>query len=215
VILLGLCGLGGAWFDLVLAREAVEDEDLELPPRGGAISPAQAFRIRLLAHLPTAFALAYATYRIVTVAYAELISPGDATVSVVTRVFDRAPDAIVIVVLTWLVGETVGSLAARRAAAGETIGAALRRSVGQLVRPRGLATLGVTSVALLAIGLPFLLALGRTWEHVRTYVLEQVDIVPLTAGLVLLVGTWILGLSVLGAGLAWRASAWTVESAEG
>jgi hypothetical protein len=212
LIALVLCGLAGAWFDLALARDAAEDEDLELPTSRPSISTGEAFRIRLLAHLPTAVALAYAAYRIVTVAYDELISPGDPTVSVVTRVFVRAPEAVAVVVLAWLVGETVGALAVRRAAAGAPIRRALLGSIRQLVHPRGLATLVVTSAVLVAIGVPFLLALGRTWEHVRTYVLEQVDIVPLGAALVLLVGTWILGLSVLGAGLAWRASAWTVEA---
>jgi hypothetical protein len=209
---LALCGLAGAWFDLALARDAAEDEDLELRVGQASISTGEAFRIRLLAHLPTALALVYATYRLVTLAYDELTSPGDATVSVVARVFDRAPDVVAVVILAWLAGETVGALAVRRVAAGAPIRRALVQSARQLVRPRGLATLVTTSAVLIAIGLPFLLALGRTWEHVRTYVLEQVDPIPLAAALVLLVGTWILGLSVLGAGLAWRASAWTVEA---
>jgi hypothetical protein len=210
---LGLCGLAGAWFDLALARDAAEDEDLELAPSPAGISAAEAFRIRLLAHIPTAVALAYAAYRVVTLAYDELVSPGDPTVSVVTRVLDRAPDALAFVVLAWLAGETVGALAVRRVAAGATIRPALFQSLRQLVSLRGLATLAATSAVLIGIGAPFLLALGRAWEHVRTYVLEQVDVAPLAAALVLLVGTWILGLSVLGAGLAWRASAWTVEVA--
>jgi hypothetical protein len=212
LVALGLCGLAGAWFDLALAREAADDEDMELPVQRVSISTGEAFRIRLLAHLPTALALAYATYRLVSLAYDELTSPGDATVSVVTRVFDRAPDAVAVVVLAWLAGETVGALAVRHAAAGAPLLRALAQSVRQLVRPRGLATFVATSAVLVGIGAPFLLALGRTWEHVRTYVLDQVDIVPLAAALVLLVGTWILGLSVLGAGLAWRASAWTLEA---
>jgi len=214
LIALGGCGLAGAWFDIALAREVSEDEDLDLPANRARISAAEAFRIRLLAHVPTALALAYAAVRVVALTYDELISPGDPTVSVVARVFDRAPDAIALVIVAWLAGEAVGALAVRRAAAGATTGAAVRRSIRQLASRRGLATLGVTSLILVAIGAPFLLALGRTWEHVRAYVLEQVDVVPLAAALVLLVGTWILGLSVLGAGLAWRASAWTVESAE-
>lgn len=213
LIALGLCGLAGAWFDLALTREAREDEDLDLPTGRQSVSAGDALRIRLLAHVPTALALAYAAYRVVVVTYDELISPGDPTVSVVSRVFDRAPDAVALVVLAWLVGETVGALAVRRAGAGSTTRRALLESVRQLVRPRGLATLLVTSVVIVGIAVPFLLALGRTWEHVRTYVLAQVDVVPLLAALVLLIGTWILGLSVLGAGLAWRASAWTVEAA--
>lgn len=215
LIALAMFGLAGAWFDLALAREAAEDGDLGLGVRSAGLSVAQAFRIRLMAHLPTAIALAYATVRVVALTYDELTSPGNATVSVVTRVLDRAPDAVAIVALTWLVGETVGPLAARRAAAGATTGRALLRSVRQLASLRGLATLLVTSAVVVGIGIPFLLALGRTWDHVRVYLFEQVGVVPLGAALVLLVGTWVMGLSILGAGLAWRASAWTVEAAEG
>jgi hypothetical protein len=212
LIALILCGLAGAWFDLALARDAADDDDLELPASRAGISTGEALRIRLLAHLPTALAIAYAIFRLIPVAYDELTSPGDATASVVTRVLGRAPDAVAVLLLAWLAGETVGALAVRHAAAGMSIRRAVGRSIRQLLRPRGLATLVVTSGVLVGIALPFLLALGRTWEHVRTYVLGQVDVVPLAAAIVLLVGTWILGLSVLGAGLAWRASAWTVEA---
>ena len=215
-ILIALVLLGdlGAWFDLALARDAAEDEDLELGQRLAHIPAWDALRIRLAAHLPTAVALIYATIRVVALTYDELISPGDPAVSLVTRVFDRAPDAVVVLVLAWLFGETVGPLAARRLAAGAPVREALWRSVRQLVRPRGLATLVVTWTAVLLILAPFLVVLGRAWEHVRTYLLERVELVPLGAALVLLVGTWILGLSLLGAVLAWRSAAWTVEAAD-
>jgi hypothetical protein len=208
---LAALGLAGAWFDLELSREVAGDDELELawaPVRGSA---RQAFAIRLFAHVPTALALTYGAARIVAVAYDELISPGDATVPVVARVFERTPEAVILVVLAWLVGETVGALAVRRVTAGASLGSALLVSVRQLVHPRGLATVGLTSVVLVGIGVPFLVAAGRTWEHVRAYLLDGADIVPLAAALVLLVATWILGLSILGAGLAWRASAWSAE----
>jgi hypothetical protein len=213
IVALAIFGLAGAWFDQELTREVAADDDVELGWRPTTLSVTQAFRIRLTAHLPTALALVYATARVVALTYDELLSPGDPTISVVARVLDRAPDVVAVVVLTWLAGETVGALAVRRVAAGATPRQALWRSVRQLLSLRGLATLGATSAAVLVVGLPFLLALGRAWEHLRTYVLDQVDAVPLAAALVLLVGTWILGLSILGAALAWRASAWTVEAA--
>jgi len=37
--------------------------------------------------------------------------------------------------------------------------------------------------------------------------------VSLAAALLLLVTTWVLALAVLGAALAWRATAWTIEAA--
>lgn len=208
---LAVLGLGGAWLDLALAREAAEDEGLELRWRPVHRSASQAFAVRLAAHVPTVVALVYGTVRIVALTYEELVSPGDATVPVVSRVLQRAPDVIFVIGLAWLVGETVGALAARRAAAGAPIRPALVASIRQLCSPRGLATLAVTSTVLVAIGAPFLLAVGRAWEHLRTYLLDGVDPVPLGAAVVLLVGTWVLGLAILGAGLAWRASAWSAE----
>lgn len=217
VVLLGALsafGLAGAWLDLALAHEVANDEELELDWRPVRESIRQAFVIRLVAHLPTAVALAYAAIRIVAVAYDELLSPGDATVPLVARIFERAPDAAAIVVLAWLAGETVGALAVRRASAGSPTRAALAASIRQVLRLRGLATFGLTTAALVGVGVPFALAVGRAWDHLRTYLLEQVDVLPLAAAMVLLVGTWVLGLSILGAGLAWRASAWTAEVAQ-
>lgn len=215
LVVLAVLGLAGAWLDLALVREAAEDEDLGLDWAPVDASISRAFAIRLAAHLPTIVALLYGTIRIVAVTYDELVSPGDPAVPVVTRVFGRAPDVIFVVVLAWLVGETVGALAARRAAAGAPIRPALVGSVRQLCSRRGLATLAVTSTVLVVIAVPFLLAVGRAWEHLRTYLLDGVDPVPLGAAVVLLVATWALGLSILGAGLAWRASAWSAEVSAG
>ena len=58
-----------------------------------------------------------------------------------------------------------------------------------------------------------MLAAGRAWEHLRGYLLDGADVVQLGAALVLLVATWVLGLAILGAGLAWRGTAWTAEVA--
>jgi hypothetical protein len=126
-------------------------------------------------------------------------------------VLARVPDAVLVVLIAWLVCETVGALAARRSAAGMRVGPAFAASVRQLAGPRGLATLGVTSAVLLGIWIPFLLAAGSAWEHLRGYLLDGAEAIPLAAALVLLVATWILGLAVAGAGLAWRATAWTAE----
>ncbi len=213
VVLAGLAvaGLAGAWLDLALVREAAEDEDVELGWAPVRTSPRQALAIRLAAHLPTILALGYAFVRLVTVTYDELLAPGDAATPVAGRVLARVPDAILVVVIAWLVGETVGTLAARRAARGMPLLSALGASVRQLASRRGLATLGLTSIVLVGLAIPFLVAVGRAWEHLRAYLLGGVGAVALGAALVLLVATWILGLAVLGAGLAWRASAWTVE----
>jgi hypothetical protein len=210
---LAAAALAGSWFDLALLREAARDEDVELGWWPGSASVREALALRLTAHLPTLIALGYAIYRIVSVAYEELTAPGDSSVSVVSRVLVRTPDALLLVVVAWLAGEAIGSLAARRAAAGMRPGPALRASARQVASFRGLATLVLTTVVLVGLWAPFLFAAGRTWEHLRAYLLVGTDPVQLAAALLLLSSTWVLGLAISGAALAWRATAWTAELA--
>lgn len=206
-------GLAGSWLDLALVREASVDDELETrmgPIRGSAW---QALAIRLAAHIPTLLALGYALARITAVAYEELTAPGDTGgTSVVERVLGRVPDAVLAVVGTWLVCETAGSLAARHAATGKRARSAYAASIRLLARPRGVATLALTSTVVVAVLVPFLLAAGMAWEHLRGYLLGGADAVPLAAALLLLAATWVLGLAIVGVALAWRATAWTIEA---
>lgn len=212
---LGAAALAGSWLDLALVREATEDEDVDRGWRPAHASVVQALSIRLAAHLPTLLAVAYSFLRLVNVGYAEFTSPSDAGVPIVDRVLVRVPDVVLVVVAAWLVGETVGSLAARRASTGTRASNALVASVRQVVSLRGLATLMLTSAVIAGLMLPFTLAASRAWEHLRGYLLDGADTVQLGAALVLLVASWVLGLAILGAGLAWRATAWTAEVASG
>jgi hypothetical protein len=213
---LGVAGAAGSWLDLALVREAAESEDLELGWSLRYASAWQALGLRLFAHIPTLLVLAYAIVRVAAVGYQEFTAPSEpGGVPGIERIVGRVPDVVALLVLAWLGGEAVGALAARRVAAGMSTVSALLASLRQLLSPRGLATLGLTSAVLLAILVPFVVAAGRAWEHLRGYLLDGVDPIPLTAALVLFVGTWVLGLAVLGAGLAWRATAWTAEVAPG
>lgn len=211
VIVLAAAGLAGSWLDMALVREATEDEDLEVRwrplsrPAGGALA------VRLAAHLPTLVALGYGVMRVTTVAFEEFTSPTSPGVAIEHRVLARVPDVVLVVALAWLLGETVGPLTARRTAAGQRTAAACVASVRQLASPRGLATLALTSSILVALLLTFVVATGRAWEHLRGYLLAGADATQLWAALVLLVATWVLGLSIVGAALAWRATAWTAE----
>jgi hypothetical protein len=208
---LAAAGLAGAWLDLALVREATEDEDVDAGWRPIHASATEALAIRLTAHVPTLLALGYGFLRTLAVAYEEFTSPTDSGVQIVDRVLAREPDVVILVLLAWLGGEAVGSLAARRVAAGARPLPALLASVRQVLGLRGLATLAITSGVLLALLAPFALAVGRAWEHLRGYLLDGADAVQLWAALVLLVATWVLGLAIVGAGLAWRATAWTAE----
>lgn len=211
VATLAAAGLAGSWLDLALVRDAATDEDVDIAWAPSQASVTRAFALRLAAHLPTAIALGYGLVRLVTVAYEELISPGSTDVPVVARVLARAPDAVLAIVLTWLAGETVGALAARRASAGVSASRALVASLRQLLGARGLATLGLTLGILASVWLPFLLAAERAWEYLRGALIDGADSPHIVTALVLLATTWVLGLAVVGAALAWRATAWTAE----
>jgi hypothetical protein len=212
VVLLVLlaAAFAGSWLDLELVREAASDDELDLgwAPRHASVVTALA--LRLAVHLPTMLAAGYAVIRLVGSTYLELLDPGDIALPFVARVVLRAPDAAVLVVVTWLLGEAIGALAARRAAAGEPVAVAVRRAVRQVLGPAGLGTLALTTLVIAAIAGPFELAAGRAWEHLRTSLDGGADSVRLAAALLLFVSTWLLGLAMLGVGLAWRSSAWTV-----
>jgi len=211
--IIGGGGLVGAWLDHAQLREAAEDDELELGWEPAHPSVREALALRLTAHLPTILAAGYAAVRLVAETYDELISPGDVAAPLFLRVAARAPDAIAIVVATWLAGETVGSLAARRAAAGGSVRESLWRSARQLASRRGLATLALTSAVVLGVLAPFLLAAGRAWGHLREVILGDAGFLQVGAALMVLVATWILGLAILGVALAWRSAAWTAEVA--
>ena len=215
LLLLGWAGLAGSWLDVALARDAAASDELDLAWQPGRLSSSRAFTLRLAAHVPTLIAIGYATVRVVFVSYDQFTSPDDPGVPIIDRVLGRVPAAVALVVATGLVGEVVGGLAARRAAAGLGTRAALVGSVRQALAPRGLATFAATTAVLLAVAIPFGLAAERSWEHVRSYLLFGVDAVQLTAAIVVLVATFVLGLAIVGAALAWRATAWTAETTTG
>lgn len=203
--------LAGSWLDLALTHEATEDEDVDRRWRVVHRSIRAALVIRLAAHLPTVIAAGYGFVRVLNVAYEEFTSPGEPGIPIADRILVRVPDVVLVVGLAWLIGETVGALAARRAASGTRATTALAASVRQLLSLRGLATLVLTSAVLSGLLITFVLGASRAWDHLRGYLLDGAEPVQLGAALVLLVATWVLGLSILGAGLAWRATAWTGE----
>ena len=204
----------GAWLDLALLRETTADADLEL---GWSPTMRQStmlgLAVRIAAHLPTAVAIAYASVRIVDVLYGEFTAPGDTTSPLVLRVVGQALDAVLAVGATWILGETVGGLVARRVSAGEPAIGAFGRSIRQALSPRGLATLALTTIALAAMLGPFLFVTATAWANVRTALLDGRGELLSFSALLLLVSTWVLGIALLGALLAWRATAWTVQVA--
>jgi hypothetical protein len=212
-VVIGAAGLAGAWLDLAQLREAADDDELDLGWQPAHASARDALALRLTAHLATLAMLGYAAVRLIGAAYEELLSPASTTTPIFLRVAARAPEALVLLGATWLVAETVGSLAARRAAAGSGFRESLWRSARQLATWRGLGTLGLTTAAVAGALAPFLFAAGRAWEHLRNVLAADLDLIQVGAALLMLVAVWILGLAVLGAALAWRGAAWTAEVA--
>ena len=66
--------------------------------------------VRLVAHVPTFIALAWAGSRVVAVAYAELTLPSDVHTPIALRVVSGAADGVTLIVVAWLLGEMVGAL---------------------------------------------------------------------------------------------------------
>ena len=96
---------------------------------------------------------------------------------------------------------------------GEPVAGAFGRSIRQVASVRGLATLASTTAALVALLVPYLLAVATAWENVRVALFNDIGAVLALTALVLMVSTWVLGLALVGVLLCWRATAWTVQVA--
>lgn len=188
-------------------------------PRGLAPATHPAWRVltvRLIAHLPLLLALSWGAIRIVTVAYRELTVPSDVAVALVLRVARAAPDAVAVVVGTWLLGETVGAIAARRVILlGERFPSALGRGAVRLLRHplRSAVLAGVPLLALSVVVLALGLASAATWDALRaalSFGPDGLAALALLVTLVVLFGGGLLLISVIS---AWRAAIWTVEMA--
>ena len=140
-------GLFAALAELEVVRRIAPDSgEGQASPVEAADPWTAAWRIvavRLAAHVPFAIVLVWGATRIASVGYAELTVPSDVTVPAPWRIATGAPDAIVGIVLTWLLGEAIGAMGARRVALrGEAARPALRAAIatvravaGQAVAP--------------------------------------------------------------------------------
>jgi hypothetical protein len=216
--------LGGAWVaaatEVALirdGREAMEDEGLVVTP---PIAPGRwlATRVaaaKLLAHVPTALALAVGSVRIGSIAYLELTNPFEVTTPLVVRVIAGAAGPIAAIVVVWLLAEIVGGLAARRIVlGGASVLRGLRGAVWQVIR-RPLATLApaLLTTTILAIDLAVLLgAVAFAWTQAGEQLTTvQTDASGLTIALLAFGASWIGALALTGLIVAWRGAAMTFE----
>jgi len=189
------------------------------PPRDPQTVGRAAWRVlvvRLIALVPLAIALSWGAVRIVAVAYRELTVPSDVDVALVVRVAGGATDAVVVVLVAWLVGEAVSAIAARRVVLfGDGVVRALRGGVARLVwhplRTIMLAALPIVPLGLVLSGVG--LAGSATWNALRTALTfgdeRLMALVLLLALVVLFAG----GLLLIGVTSAWRGAIWTIEVA--
>jgi hypothetical protein len=194
-------------------RRVAEEEDLDLPERAVAV---RVLAARLVALVPLALGIAWAAVRLVAVAYRELTVPSDVAVPIVVRVLTGAPDALVLLLLTFLASEILGALASRRVVIeGQSPAAALVAGVARSRAQAGrmLAMAVTTNGILVAVLLTTGLAATAMWGALAD-ALDLGDVSALTAVLIVaFVALFLGGLVLIGLACAWRAAVWTVDAA--
>jgi hypothetical protein len=178
---------------------------------------ARVFLARALAHLPLIVALGWGAVRLLAITYRELTNPGDVATPLVWRVLLSSPDVVVAIVLTWMLGQALGALAARRVVlARGGILWALRDGSATIAR-RPLVILADFWLPTLALGLvlaPSALAAASAGDVVREAMNTSGDPLALFLAVVLFVSLWVVGLVLASVICAWRAAVWTVGFAE-
>jgi hypothetical protein len=219
--------LGGGWLAAALeaegARIVASDGEIaaQLSPAvraapGSARESGTARRIlaaRLIANIPLLAVLAWGSVRLVATAYGELTRPLDVSTPIVVRVLLATPEVIAALLVTWMVGEMVGAVAARRIAlAGDGAGRALGTAVGTCLRHplSSLARFWIPTLILVAVVLPSAIAAGAAWAAASAGLDEQDDPLRALVSVVALAFLWIVGLLLASVVCAWRSAAWTV-----
>lgn len=219
-------GLIAAATEAELVRQVLADDELEALVRTSPAAvpvasdrPGRAWRIlvvRLIAYGPLIVALAWGAVRIVVVTYRELTVPSDVTLPIALRVVLGTPDAVAAVALTWLAGESVGALAARRIVVlGDGVAAALRGGLARFVRApiRALAISTLTSgLLVLIVGLVGL-ATSAAWDAARGALAFDADPITLLLVVAAFIGLFLGGLVLIAVATTWRNAVWTVDLA--
>ena len=216
-------GLVAAVTERDLIELVAADDELgaggTIPRPSGSRRSGRIWRIvllRLAAYVPLALALGYGSLRLVQATYRELTLPSDVVTPIVWRVIATVPEAVIAILVTWALGETLGSLGARRIVVwGQSLDRAYFGAWADLLR-RPLSTIGtfvLPTVVMALLIAPIVLASGVAWNFLRT---ELATAAGANAALLLLsmltfVAIWSAGLLVAGLAAAWRSATWTVE----
>ena len=151
-------------------------------PDGGVAS--RILVARLIAAVPLGVALALGSIRLVFVTYRELTTPLDVATPIAIRVLRGSPEVVVAVVVTWMLAEIVGAVAARRIALADAgVGAGLTHAVRVLVHEpvSSLARFWLPSLVLVIVLVPSALAAASAWEAVGTVLNEGAEPLRLLA----------------------------------
>ncbi len=227
LVLIGFVGLlawmlAGGWLaasmEVALIRIVAADEELGPRPAATSIRPRASGWIlgaRLFSLAPLLAAFIFGATRLVAATYAELTLPSDATTSIVWRVLAAAPEAVVVIIAAWILGEIVGAFWARRLALGHgRVWRAVGSGVGDIFRRplRAVVLYLVPTIVLVLVLVPSAAAAGSSLLAVRAAFDPFVDPVRAFATLAAFVGLWVGGLLLAGLVCAWRQAVWTVDA---
>ena len=192
-------------------REVAEEEHLPVHGHGAT---RRILAARLLALVPLAIGVTWAVTRIVAVAYRELTVPSDVAVPAAWRIVAGAPEAFVIVALTYLFSEIVGAISARRIVLEGSGPIASLRAGERLLRTRpwrSLALALITNAVVVVVLLTTGLAASATWDALGTALGLGEASALTTLLLIAFVGLFIGGLVLTSLACAWRAAVWTLD----
>lgn len=207
-----LSALIGAAADVALIRTAVQDAGADLPRRGWLT--VRVAIVRLVCHLPLVLALAAGLGTLIAAAYHELILPDELVTPILLRVIREVPVQVGAIVGAWLLGETLGGLAARAVVLDDrpmpiAVGLGLWWLLRRPVTSAGTLVIGL--LATVALVAPALLAVGSIWARLREVIAAGGRPEAVLAGTALLAGTWIGGLGLAGIAAALRSHLWTLD----
>ena len=160
-------------------------------------------------------ALAWSAHRVVDAAYRELSRPVDVTTPIAVRVLGSLPEVVVLVLVTWVLGQILGAMAARRIVlVGTSIGRRPESRAGR-VRPSPAPAAGPVhrpgagpARGPRPDGRGDLLDVGSGPDrHRRIGRRDRGD-----RYVSLFVGLWLGGLVLVSMVCAWRAAAWTLDA---
>jgi len=210
----------GAATEVVLirdARRAAVEEGLRAAPDAATVRwpIARVTAAHFVAHVPLVVAVALGSLAIVQVTYVELTNPSEIVTPLPLRIVAGAIGPILAIVITWLVGEIAGGIAARRIViGGESVLHAVAGGYADLLfRPRSSFLPALLTTGILAVDLGAMLAaVALAWTTTRARLADlPADPAAIGFALTSFAAAWCLALVVVGLIDSWRSVALTFE----